>query len=120
MRGAVPGVQIDNVLVANPQLDLEGDVLTSLELRIAQHIDEQRLDALILDLSGLRVIDCTTAEALASMLRAVNALGAQVFLTGIRPAVASSLVMQGSDFRGVRSARDVDHALEMLAGNTER
>ncbi len=64
---------------------------------VAQH----RSDVVILDITGVQVVDTQVANALLQAAQAVKLLGAQVILTGIRPHIAQTLVSLGVDLRGI-------------------
>ncbi len=52
---------------------------------------------LILDITGMQVIDTQAAGAIIHAAHAVRLLGAQVILTGIGPEIAQTIVQQGID-----------------------
>jgi rsbT co-antagonist protein RsbR len=56
-----------------------------------------RADTVIIDVTGVQVVDTEVAEALVRASRAVKLLGAEVVLTGIRPEVAQTLVEMDVD-----------------------
>jgi PAS domain S-box-containing protein len=64
-------------------------------------IAESRARFAILDITGVPVVDTQVANALIRAAQAVQLLGAQVILTGIRPEVAQTLVGIGTDLRGI-------------------
>jgi len=55
----------------------------------------------ILDITGVRETDYTTAEAIIAATRAGKLLGAEVLLTGMRPNVARTLVEIGANLEGI-------------------
>lgn len=55
----------------------------------------------IIDITGVVVVDTQVANALLQAAQAVKLLGARVMLTGIRPEVAQTLVGLGADLRSV-------------------
>jgi rsbT co-antagonist protein RsbR len=57
----------------------------------------------ILDITGVRDIDHSTAEAIVTVARAGKMLGAEVLLTGMRPNVARALVDIGANLEGIVS-----------------
>lgn len=65
----------------------------------------------ILDLTAVASVDAAVAEHLVSILRAVKLLGARGVLSGIRPAVAQSLVGLSADLGGIPTTSDLRGAL---------
>lgn len=55
----------------------------------------------ILDITGVSIVDTQVANAFIRASQAVQLLGAQVVLTGIRPEVAQTLVQLGVDLRSI-------------------
>jgi PAS domain S-box-containing protein len=55
----------------------------------------------ILDVTGVPVVDVQVADALVQVAQAVRLLGAQTILTGIQPAIARTLVDLDADLGGV-------------------
>ncbi|HLM71867.1 MAG TPA: STAS domain-containing protein, partial [Polyangiaceae bacterium] len=72
----------------------------------------------ILDLTGVEAVDEATADHVVRILGAIQLLGAQCIVTGIRPAVAQTLTELGSGFGGARTVRDLREAIKicMAAG----
>lgn len=58
-------------------------------------VAESKATTVILDITGVPVVDTQVADALVRATQAVKLLGAQVILTGIRPEVAQTLVGLG-------------------------
>jgi rsbT co-antagonist protein RsbR len=73
------------------------EVLTTL----LQGVATSRARVAILDITGVSMVDTQVANALIRAAQAVQLLGAQVILTGIRPEVAQTLVGLGLDLRSV-------------------
>lgn len=57
----------------------------------------------ILDITGVAVVDTQVAQGLIQATQAVKLLGAQVILTGIQPQFAQTLVHLGIDLRGIQT-----------------
>ncbi|MDI1479276.1 PAS domain-containing protein [Polyangium sp. y55x31] len=57
----------------------------------------------VVDVTGVSTVDTHVAEVLVRAARAAKLLGAEVIMTGIRPAVAQALVDLGADLGGVRT-----------------
>jgi anti-anti-sigma factor len=58
----------------------------------------------ILDITGVQIVDTQVAQAFIQAAQAVRLLGAQVMLTGIQPQIAQTLVHLGVDLGGLRTA----------------
>jgi rsbT co-antagonist protein RsbR len=55
----------------------------------------------LVDIMGVPTVDTQTAQHLIETVAAVRLLGAQVVLTGVRPAIAQTLVHLGIDLSGI-------------------
>jgi rsbT co-antagonist protein RsbR len=66
----------------------------------------------IVDLTGVDVIDTRTADHFLKMAKAVRLLGAECVLTGIKPAVAQTLVHIGVDLTDLTTLRSLRDALQ--------
>ncbi|NJK81837.1 MAG: STAS domain-containing protein [Chloroflexaceae bacterium] len=58
-------------------------------------VDQHRARVVIIDITGVDVIDSQIAQAMLDAARAVRLLGARVIMTGISPIVAQSIVQLG-------------------------
>ncbi|AKT37414.1 PAS domain-containing protein [Chondromyces crocatus] len=64
-------------------------------------VQARQTSVVILDVTGLVEIDTQVACAVVNTARALRLLGAQTMLTGLRPAVAQTLVNLGLDLQGI-------------------
>jgi rsbT co-antagonist protein RsbR len=65
----------------------------------------------ILDITGVEVVDTKTADYLLKVVRAAKLLGARCVLTGLSPAVAQTLVEIGADLSEVETLRNLKEGL---------
>jgi rsbT co-antagonist protein RsbR len=86
--------------------------LRDLQERALQAI--QRADArrLLLDITGVPIVDTQVAQGLIGVVQAARLLGTEVLLVGIRPEVAQTIVGLGLELRGVRTYSDIQSALD--------
>ncbi|RRR65937.1 MAG: PAS domain S-box protein [Candidatus Viridilinea halotolerans] len=70
---------------------------------LLQGVAEHNAEIAIVDITGVQVVDTQVANAFIQAARAVQLLGAQVVITGIRPEVAQTLVQLGVDLQGMLS-----------------
>lgn len=66
----------------------------------------------IVDLTGVEVVDTSTADHLIQLFRAAKVLGVDGILCGIRPAVAQTVVALGLDLGAVKTMRSLRDALK--------
>lgn len=78
-------------------------------------VERHRADVVIIDLTGVPILDSTVTGYLMSSVHAVRLLGAQCILVGISPEIARSLVRSGVDLQNLILLKDlragVRHAL---------
>ena len=98
MELATPALEVMDGVVAIP-------LIGTLDSRRAQQFMEVLLEEVVetdaavalVDITGVPTIDTQTAQHLIEAITATRLLGARVVLTGVRPAIAQSLVHLGID-----------------------
>lgn len=78
---------------------------------LLEAIVERSSRCVILDVTGVEVVDTSTADYLIKVVRAAGLLGTRCVLTGLSPAVAQTLTAIGVDMREVRTLRDLKAGL---------
>jgi rsbT co-antagonist protein RsbR len=68
---------------------------------LLEGVARHQADLVILDITGVRVVDTQVAQAFIQAAQAVKLLGAQVMLTGIQPQIAQTLVHLGVDLSSI-------------------
>ncbi|MBL8949140.1 MAG: STAS domain-containing protein, partial [Myxococcaceae bacterium] len=81
-----------------------------MEALLARVVADQATHVII-DITGVQVLDTRTADHFIRMAKAVRLLGAECYLTGISSAVAQTMASLGIDTSGVRTRRRVSDAL---------
>jgi rsbT co-antagonist protein RsbR len=64
-------------------------------------VNTYNANVVIIDITGIKVVDSQVAMALLQAAQAVKLLGARVILTGIGPGMAQTLVHLGADLSSV-------------------
>jgi rsbT co-antagonist protein RsbR len=114
--------------LSTPILEVWDDVLALpiigvVDARRAGQVTDRLLDEIvrkkpryvIIDLTGVKLIDSDTAEHFVRLIRAVELVGTQCVLTGIQPGVSKTIVAQGLDLGPVPTRRNLKHALKASA-----
>lgn len=116
-----PMIPIADAVIAMPLIGAidtarAAQILEALLKGIAAH----RAAVAILDITGVKVVDVAVARALVGAARAAKLLGAEVILTGIRPAVAQSLVEIGTDLEGIITLASFQSGIAHALGRASR
>ena len=90
-----------------------------IESTIQQSADTQ-ISILIMDLSGVFIVDTLVAQRLFQMIQALKLIGVEVIMTGIRAEVAQTSVQLGIDFSSIRTENSVCQAITKLGIITEK
>lgn len=90
---------------------LDSERLNVLQDRALHALERSTARRLILDISGVPLVDQQVAQGLLDVVRQTRLLGAETVLVGIRPEVAQALVGIGVDLRRMRTYRDLEAAL---------
>lgn len=91
--------------------NLDSQWAQSIAERLLDRVSATRTKVVLVDVTGVPMIDTAVGGFLIEMFNATKFLGAEVILTGIKPEVAHTLVKLGVDFRMVTIARDLEDAL---------
>jgi PAS domain S-box-containing protein len=109
---STPVMQVwEGVLVAPLIGTLDSQRTQQFMERLLQHIVETNSPMALVDVTGVPTIDTQTAQHLIDTISAVRLLGAQVILTGIRPAIAQTLVHLGVDLSGITTRSSLSGGL---------
>ncbi len=88
--------------------------------RLLEGVDASRARVALVDITGVPYVDTQTANHLVESFRAVRLLGGQVIVTGVRPAIAQTLVHLGVDLSEFSTystlAAGLDRARALLDG----
>lgn len=116
IRGlSVPVLPVTERVLVMPlvgELDEQRIMMVFEEALVA--VERSRADWLILDITGVPVIDTMVARGFISLTEAIYLLGSQVALVGIRPEVAQTIVSLGLDLTTIRTFTDLREALTSL------
>jgi rsbT antagonist protein RsbS len=103
-----------NCVVASIQVDLSDVVLRRFRTELLELVQSSGASGVILDVSGIEVMDHRDFEALHRTMAMARLMGAPSVLTGLQPGVVSSLVELGADTDDIVAAMDLDEAFEIM------
>ncbi|PCI00014.1 MAG: hypothetical protein COB79_06295 [Zetaproteobacteria bacterium] len=103
-----------DTLIISVQVELYNDVLHALQNDALSMMQKHHLQALILDLSHVHLIDYDIAKQLANTLVMAKLLGAACVIAGIQPNIAAAMSDWGDIWQGFTTVRHVDGGLTLL------
>jgi anti-anti-sigma regulatory factor/HAMP domain-containing protein len=83
-------------------------------------VEREKARVVILDITGLAMVDTAVANALLQASGAAQLLGAQPILVGVAPEVAETLVHLGVDIHHLRTAATLQEGLQMALAMLRR
>jgi rsbT antagonist protein RsbS len=110
----VPVLKIGDLLLVSIQVDLEDRLATALQEDLAERIVATGAHGVIIDITGLDIVDSFVGRMLATIASVSRVLDAETVVVGMRPAVAITLVELGLGLRGIRTALNVDRGMALL------
>ncbi len=88
--------------------------------RLLTEVVGRQSSSVILDLTGVDMVDSATAQHLFNVMRSVELVGATGLFSGIRPNVARTMVELGVDMQSRRTYPTLAEALRRLIGTRRR
>jgi rsbT co-antagonist protein RsbR len=90
---------------------LDSERLNDLQNQALEALERTKAHTLLLDITGVPVVDTYVARGILRTVQAARLLGADAVLIGVRPEVAQALVTLGVELGDVRTAADLENAL---------
>ena len=101
-------------VVASIQIDLNPEVLPQFRSDLLECVQKSRASAVILDVSGIDILDMDDFKGLRSTMEMAQVMGARTILSGLKPGVVSALIDLGADPEGVTAVLNLDDAFRLL------
>lgn len=115
MELSVPVVSINNDIAVLPLVGTMNEERSRvLHERALSEASRLKISHLIIDLSGVQVIDTFVAQQLFNLLDSLALLGVKGTVSGISPIIAQTLVQLGLDFGRVGSYSTLKRALAVI------
>jgi rsbT antagonist protein RsbS len=113
--GQIPILRIGTTLLASIQVELRDTTAQAFQQDVLKAIEKWRSRGLIIDITGLDMVDTFVARILTDTGRMAKLMGTETVLVGMRPEVAATLVRMGFSMQGVYTALNVDEGLTLLS-----
>lgn len=101
-------------LLVTVQVDMHDRLAVALQDDLMEQIRRTSARGVLLDISALDVVDSFIGRTIGNIAAMARVLGAATVVTGMRPAVAITLVELGLSWKAVRTALTVERGMELL------
>jgi rsbT antagonist protein RsbS len=115
VAGHVPVLRLGDILLVTLQGDLYDSTAQQLQQDLSETIAHSRVTGVVIDISGVEIVDSFLGRVLAEIAAQAQLLAARTVVSGMRPAVAITLVELGLTLPGLRTALTTEAAMELLS-----
>ena len=117
----IPVLKLGRALLVSIQVDIHDHLARALEEDLAARIVATRARGVMIDISGLEIVDSFMGRMLDNIAAVSRLLDADTVVVGMRPAVAITLVELGLSLTGVKTALNVERGMALIgSGVSER
>src|SRR3982751_2643021 len=110
----IPILRMGRFLLVTIQVDMHDRLALTLQDDLTDQISRTGARGVLIDISSLDVVDSFMGRMIANIAQMSRILDAQTVVTGMRPAVAITLVELGMQLQGVRTALNVERGMKLL------
>ncbi len=115
---SIPVIPVNERTLVMPLVgSMDSARMLNLQQRALEAVEHSGARTLILDVTGVALIDSQVAQGLIQTMQAAKLIGAEVALVGIRPEVAQTMVGLGVQLSTVRTFSSLHAALTELSRN---
>ena len=111
-------IKLKNFLLVTVPADPEDETITALQSKVLEAMQKYEAKGLALDISTVEILDSFFARTIAETAQMVALMGGKTVIVGMRPSVAITAIQLGVNMGGVRTALNLDRALETLESIT--
>jgi rsbT antagonist protein RsbS len=112
----IPILKLGHALLVTIQVDMHDRLALALEEDLTAKIVSAGARGVLIDISGLEIVDSFIGRMLDNIAAASRMLDADTVVVGMRPAVAITLVELGLSLTGVKTALNVERGMQLIHG----
>lgn len=112
----IPVLKIKDILIVSLQVEMQDHLALELQNDVLSALSRTAARGLLLDVSGMDVVDSFIGRVIADTASMARLMGAETVLAGIQPAVAIVLTEMGLRLPHIRTALNLEKGLQLLEG----
>ena len=110
----IPIIRLRDTLIVSVQVDLTDQLVHQLSDDLTREIGATGARGLIIDVSGVALLDSYISRAVRDMGLVAHFMGVRAVICGLAPAVAMTLIEMGMDLKGVHGELNLGEAVDWL------
>jgi rsbT antagonist protein RsbS len=110
----IPILKLGDALLVSVQVDMHDRLAKALEEDLTSKIIANKAKGVLIDISGLDIVDSFIGRTLDTISAVARMLGADTVVVGMRPAVAITLVELGLTLSGVKTALNIERGMAVI------
>lgn len=110
----IPILKMGDFLLVTIQVDMHDRLAITLQDDLTNRIAQTQVHGVLIDISGLEIVDSFIGRVLGNIARMSRVMDAQTVVVGMQPAVAITLVELGLSLTGIRTALNVEKGMALL------
>ena len=110
----IPILRMGDYLLVTIQVDMHDQLAITLQDDLTSAISRTGARGVLIDISGLELVDSFIGRMLANIAGMASILDARTVVVGMQPAVAITLVELGLSLPGIHTALNVDKGMNLL------
>ena len=119
MNRLIPIIEYRDLLLISIQIEVTDRIIQQLKSDIAETIRHKAVRGVIIEVSGVDMIDSYIARAIRDIGQICKLMGVRTLLVGLDPGMAITLVEMGMSMQGVETALNIDDAVRVLDADEE-
>ncbi len=110
----IPIIKLHGNLIVSIQIALSDELVMQLRDDITAEIERTAARGLVIDVSGIDVMDSYISRAIRDISLIARLMGVRTVISGMDPMIAMTLVEMGMDLKGVSTELNLENALDLL------
>ena len=111
----IPIIKLYANLIVPIQGMLDDAVITHLQSDVTLRIEADAPKGLVIDVSGMEMMDSFMTRTIRDLALTAKLMGVHTVLSGLKPAIALTLVEMGLEIPGIQTTLNLERAIEALS-----
>ena len=110
----IPIIKLEDLLLVSIQVALHDNLVIQLQDDISNSIKKFDSKGLVIDVSGVEIMDSFIARSINDMAKQAKLMGTETVIVGIRPEIAITLVEMGLEMDAAQTALNLENAMKII------